>query len=97
MTIPDTRVGKRHRQSVGDIFSLANSISGLGLLHPLGIQQQPVVGKDAYGRAERHYARMSIGEICALPVKEHVERNAVLFLWVPAPMLAKEPATVSEA
>ncbi len=48
-----------------------------------------VVGKDAYGRAERHYGTMSIEQICALRVKDHVERNAVLFLWVPAPMLMK--------
>ena len=48
-----------------------------------------VVGNDAYGRAERHYATMSIDDLCALPVKEHAESNAVLFLWVTAPMLMK--------
>ena len=48
-----------------------------------------VVGNDSYGRAECHYATLSIEELCALPVKEHVETNAVLFLWTTAPMLMK--------
>ncbi len=30
---------------------------------------------------------MTIEQLCALRVKDLVERNAVLFLWVPAPML----------
>jgi len=44
-------------------------------------------GLDDYGHAERHYPTMSIEELCALPVKELAEDNAVLFLWVTSPLL----------
>lgn len=30
---------------------------------------------------------MSIEEICDMPIKELLEENAVLFLWVTSPML----------
>ena len=43
---------------------------------------------DPYGRAERHYPTMSIEDLCALPVQDHVTDDAVLFLWVTSPMLA---------
>ncbi len=32
---------------------------------------------------------MSIAELCALSVRDHVTDDAVLFLWVPAPMLSE--------
>lgn len=35
MKLRDIRVGKRHRQNVGDVRSLAASIAKLGLLHPI--------------------------------------------------------------
>ncbi|PIR05506.1 hypothetical protein COV56_02710 [Candidatus Kuenenbacteria bacterium CG11_big_fil_rev_8_21_14_0_20_37_9] len=44
-------------------------------------------GLDEYGHAERHYPTMAIEEICALPVKDITEENAVLFLWVTSPVL----------
>jgi len=34
-----------------------------------------------------HYPLMAIEEICALPIKDIVEDNAVLFLWVTSPIL----------
>jgi len=34
-----------------------------------------------------HYPVMSLAEICALPIKEIAEDNAVLFLWVTSPIL----------
>ena len=37
--------------------------------------------------AEQHYPVMSIEELCALPVKDLAEDNAVLFLWVTSPFL----------
>lgn len=46
-----------------------------------------VTDSDAYGRAERHYPTMSIDELCLLPIKEMVEDDAVLFLWVTSPLL----------
>lgn len=42
---------------------------------------------DGYGRAERHYSTMSIEELCAMPVKDVVAKDAVLFMWVTAPLL----------
>lgn len=42
---------------------------------------------EGYGPAEFHYPTMSIDELCALPVKDIVEDNAVLFLWVTSPLL----------
>ncbi len=38
-------------------------------------------------RADGHYATMTIEQMSLLPVKDHVTDHAVLFLWVPAPML----------
>ena len=40
-----------------------------------------------FGEARDHYPVMELEAICALPVKDWVEDNAVLFLWVTAPML----------
>ncbi len=47
-----------------------------------------ITSGDAYGRAERHYPTMSIEDLCGLPVQDHVDDDAVLFLWVTSPMLA---------
>jgi|TARA_Y100000034_G_scaffold6889_1_gene7612 N6-adenosine-specific RNA methylase IME4 len=47
-----------------------------------------VVSSDAYGRAERHYPTMTIDELCALPIADRVEDDAVLFLWVTSPLLS---------
>ncbi len=44
-------------------------------------------GLDQYGPAARHYPTMSIKELCALPIAEYVEDDAVLFMWVTSPML----------
>ncbi len=40
-----------------------------------------------YGAAEHHYSTMSIDEISKLPIKNMLEDNAVLFLWVTSPLL----------
>lgn len=50
-----------------------------------------ITGDDNYGRAERHYPAMSIGELCALggQIKAMAEDDAVLFLWVTSPLLAE--------
>lgn len=40
------------------------------------------------GGAEKHYPSMTIGELCAVPVREWCESDAVLFLWVTAPLLS---------
>ena len=39
--------------------------------------------------AETHYPAMSIAELCALPIADLAEDNAVLFLWVTSPLLAE--------
>lgn len=50
------------------------------------------VGKSsAYKRAEAHYPTMTIEDLCRVPVEAHVLPNAVLFLWVTAPMLLQHP------
>ena len=47
-----------------------------------------VVSSDAYGRAERHYPTMAVDDLCAMPVKDQFEDDAVLFLWVTSPLLS---------
>ncbi len=42
---------------------------------------------EGYGPAENHYPTMTIEELCALPVEESADDNAVLFLWVTSPLL----------
>ena len=44
---------------------------------------------DNYGRAERHYQTMPIGELCAMgdDIKQMTESNAVLFMWTTSPLL----------
>lgn len=37
--------------------------------------------------ATAHYPTMTISELCALPVQDWIEDNAVLFLWVTSPLL----------
>jgi N6-adenosine-specific RNA methylase IME4 len=37
--------------------------------------------------ADLHYKTMSIGDICALPVKNIADKNCILFLWVTHPIL----------
>lgn len=48
-----------------------------------------VINGDNYGHVARHYPSMTIQELCDLPVKDLVERDAVLFLWVTSPLLAE--------
>lgn len=40
-----------------------------------------------YTGAEHHYPSMSIAEMCALPVRDIVQDDAVLFMWVTSPLL----------
>jgi N6-adenosine-specific RNA methylase IME4 len=37
--------------------------------------------------ARDHYPTMALDEICSMPVKEWADADAVLFLWVPSPIL----------
>ena len=50
-----------------------------------------VVKGTAYGKAARHYPTMTIEELCKMPVASHVQEDAVLFLWVTAPLLLQTP------
>lgn len=43
------------------------------------------------GKAERHYAGMTIEQICALPVQSHALPDSILFMWVTVPMLLLNP------
>ena len=49
-----------------------------------------------YGPTRFHYPDMSIAELCALPVGELAQKDAVLFLWVTSPIL-EEAFTVIRA
>jgi N6-adenosine-specific RNA methylase IME4 len=40
-----------------------------------------------YGPTRFHYPAMSITELCALPIADLAEEDAVLFLWVTSPLL----------
>ena len=51
---------------------------------------------ESYGPTKFHYPAMTIAELCAMPVKNIVERDAVLFLWVTSPLLY-EAAPIIEA
>jgi N6-adenosine-specific RNA methylase IME4 len=44
---------------------------------------------EGYGAAEHHYPTMTISELCALPILDLVEDNAVLFIWVTSPILSE--------
>jgi len=37
--------------------------------------------------AELHYKTMSVEDICKLPVKEIIDKDCILFMWVTMPML----------
>jgi N6-adenosine-specific RNA methylase IME4 len=43
------------------------------------------------GKAERHFSGMSIEELCKLPIAAHATPNAVLWMWVTAPLLYDNP------
>lgn len=48
-------------------------------------------GTKGGSRVEDHYPPMSIEDICKLPVAAHSTPNAVLFMWVTAPLLLQNP------
>jgi len=48
-----------------------------------------VSNKDTYGNVDKFYPQLSTQELCELPIKEMVDENAVLFLWVTSPFLEK--------
>src|SRR5215831_17419581 len=50
-----------------------------------GVHAQP----DYHTEQRDHYPVMELEKICALPVKDWVENDAVLFLWVTSPILQK--------
>ena len=41
--------------------------------------------------AQAHYNGMTIAQLCDLPIQSHIGKDAVLFLWVTAPMLLENP------
>ena len=44
---------------------------------------------DEFGEQRDHYPVMDLEAICAIPVEDWVEDNAVLFLWATSPILAE--------
>lgn len=53
--LPEIKVGKRHRDDLGDIDGLAASIKDLGLLHPIVVNDswELIAGERRYRAAER--------------------------------------------
>jgi N6-adenosine-specific RNA methylase IME4 len=49
---------------------------------------------DYYSEQANHYRLMDLDEICALPVSELAEENAVLFMWATSPILEESFAVV---
>lgn len=43
--------------------------------------------KGCYGAAENQYDTLSLDLICKLPIKETLDKDAILFLWATAPLL----------
>jgi N6-adenosine-specific RNA methylase IME4 len=56
------------------------------LVDPPWQYERPPYGIHAHD-AEEHYPTMALGDICALPVGDLASPDALLFLWVPAPIL----------
>lgn len=52
-------------------------------------------GLQGYTGADEHYPLMSIADLCALPVEELCMDDAVLFLWVTAPLLYDAYAVIN--
>lgn len=51
----------------------------------------------SHGGAVDHYNTMNLQELCHMPVADLAEKDAVLFLWVTAPMLMNEGNEVLKA
>jgi len=51
----------------------------------------------SHGGAVDHYNTMSLQELCDMPVVDLAEKDAVLFMWVTAPMLMNEGNEVLKA
>jgi N6-adenosine-specific RNA methylase IME4 len=89
--------GRREVREEMRVRKRAATVKGQALLegqYRVGIADCPWL----YGQAQpsgssssRHYKPMPIAELCALPVKAHMTRDAVLGFWVPAPLLLDSP------
>jgi len=49
--------------------------------------QYNCINKHGYGAAADHYNTMSIEQLCALPITDIADDNAVLFIWTTSPQL----------
>lgn len=50
---------------------------------------------ESYGPADAHYPQMTIADLCALPIRDLAEDDAVLFLWTTSPLLEESFKVVS--
>lgn len=83
-------LGEAHRQMKRDHLQAPQPLSGryrVVYADPPWKYGNAGAGLDQYGPAERHYPALTLAELCALPVQQHVEDNAVLFLWATSPLL----------
>jgi N6-adenosine-specific RNA methylase IME4 len=72
-------------QGVVDIYTTANKYRVI-YADPPWAYGDPRSGQGTTGATD-HYPTMPLKDICALPVKDIAEDNAVLFLWVTSPLL----------
>jgi N6-adenosine-specific RNA methylase IME4 len=72
-------------QGVVDIYAVKNKYRVI-YADPPWAYGDPRSGQGITGATD-HYPTMPLKEICALPVKDITEDNAVLFLWVTSPLL----------
>ena len=93
----DEELSKHETQALGRRLLKHKVIEGQAVLEGLYrcvIADPPWSYGDAPpsgSRASSHYPTMTIGELCKLPVQAHLHKNAVMFMWVTAPMLYEHP------
>jgi len=56
---------------------------------PWSYSDKATTGAIQSGGAEGHYPSLSIAQLCKLDIASRCQKNAVLFLWVTAPLLAE--------
>lgn len=94
MTLSEIRQAKR-RLLRGRVSTGAGELTGTYRViyadPPWAFDDQGRMPSGARSTTHDHYDNMDIGQLCAVPVDAHVRKNAVLFLWVPVPILLQSP------
>lgn len=91
MTIPQAKreMVKRERIESPPLPQSSDKYRVIYADPPWSYGNSGIINDDNYGHVGRHYTSMTIQELCALPVKDLAEKDAVLFMWVTSPLLAE--------